>query len=381
MHIVMAEALKILTRSGPPQAQPEGVAHRPTVVVAVLACGLSLLVLLEGPRAWGPFVRLLLPVLVLSLAGTFAACLVVSERMADRLSGYPVLCGLGGLVGGLMGLGTNALLRGRPLDQFAARPIAWHLAAGGFVTGVLIGTTLWWLERLRRHERERTRQLYEYQVELLRAQADAAEAEAARARAALQLLQAQVEPHFIYNALANLRYLVRHDAELAQRLIEQLVRYFRVALPSLRQTEVSLAQELELCSAYGAIQAMRLGGRLHLDIDVAPDLRDASLPPAVLLTLLENAFKHGVPQDGEEARITITAQRMGDDLHVSVTDNGPGIGSSMDGGKPSSGMGLKWLVERLRVVHGPRASVGLSRVPSGGCCATMVIPMCQRGAE
>ncbi|MGE5453399.1 MAG: sensor histidine kinase [Acidobacteriota bacterium] len=379
----MPEAPHTLTRSDAHQAPPDGLAQRPTVVVAVLACGLSLLVLLEGPRAWGPFVRLLLPVLVLSLAGTFAACLVVSERLAHRLSGYPVLCGLGGLVGGLMGLGLNALLRGRPLDQFAARPIAWHLAAGSLVTGALIGTSLWWLERLRRHERERTRQLYEYQVELLRAKAEAAEAEAARASATLQLLQAQVEPHFIYNALANLRYLVRHDAGLAQRLIEQLVRYFRVALPSLRQTEVSLAQELELCSAYGAIQAMRLGDRLHLDIDVAPDLRDAGLPPAVLLTLLENAFKHGTPQDGADARVTISAQRLGDDLHVSVIDNGRGADgeSGGHGETPSSGMGLQWLAERLRVVHGPRASVGLGPAPNGGCCAKIIIPLSHRGAE
>lgn len=377
----MAEASQILTRSDPPQAQPDGLARRHTAIVAVMACGLSALVLLEGPRAWGPFVRLLLPVLVLTLVGTFAACLAVSERVADRLSGYPILCGLGGLTGGLMGLGANALLRGRPLDQFAARPIAWHIAAGSLVTGGLIGVTLWWLERLRRHERERMGQLYEYQVELLRAKAEAAESEAARARIALQLLQAQVEPHFLYNALANLRYLVRHDAELAQRLIDQLVRYFRVALPSLRQTEVSLAQELELCDAFAAIQSLRLGGRLQLDIDVVPELRDARLPPAMLLTLLENAFKHGVPQDGADARVAITAQRMGGDLQLSVVDNGSGPGGPNGSDKASSGMGLQWLAERLQVVYGQRASVGLTRASSGGCCAKIIIPLSQRGAE
>ena len=352
--------------------------RRQTHVVAVLAVGLSVLVALEGPRAWGAFSRLLLPVLTLSLAGTFAACLAVSDRSAAKVTGYPLMCSFGGLLGGLGGLCVDAMFKGWPLAVMAARPIAWHMVTGGLVTGGLVGSTLWWLHRQWRHDSQRAAQLFDSRADLLRARVEAAEADAARSRMALQLLQAQIEPHFLYNALANLRYLVRHDAQLAQRMIDQLVRYFRVVLPSLREIEVSLAQELELCEAFGAIQALRVGDRLQLAIDVAADLRDVRLPPAVLLTLLENAFKHGAPPAGGVARVTIAARRVDAQLQLSVDDNGPCAGQAdvaAERSEPGSGMGLRWLGERLRAVHGDQASVGLEHLPGGGCRALLTMPL------
>ena len=308
-------------RAPPP---PHGSLRGHAGVVAVLAIGLSALAALEGPREWATFSRMLLPVLALSLGGTFAGCAAVRRRAIGRLSGYPLLGSIGGFAGGVLGVGLSALVRGRSLELIASRPLAWHLISGSLVTGALVGVALWWLARLRSQDRRRDRQLLQSRVDVLSARADAAEAETARARAALQLLQAQVEPHFLYNALANLRYLVRHDGELAQRLIDNLVRYFRVALPSLREVEVTLAQELELCSAFGAIQALRAGDRVQLDIDVAPALRSALLPPALLLTLVENAFKHGAPGDAAVARVTVAARGIGAELRLSVTDNGDG---------------------------------------------------------
>ena len=360
----------------PGHVEPEP-PRRQTHVVAVLAIGLSVLVALEGPRAWGAFSRLLLPVLALSLAGTFAACLAVSNRTADKVTGYPLLCSFGGLLGGLGGLCVDALFKGWPLEVMAARPIAWHMVTGGLVTGGLVGSTLWWLHRQWRHDSRRAVQLFDSRADLLRARVEAAEADAARSRMALQLLQAQIEPHFLYNALANLRYLVRHDAQLAQRMIDQLVRYFRVVLPSLREVEVSLAQELELCEAFGAIQALRLGDRLQLDIDVAADLRDACLPPGVLLTLVENAFKHGSPPADAVARVAIAARQVDGRLLLSVVDNGPCVarGAIAEHSEPGSGMGLRWLGERLRAVHGDQASVRLEGLPGGGCRASIRMPL------
>jgi LytS/YehU family sensor histidine kinase len=156
-----------------------------------------------------------------------------------------------------------------------------------------------------------------------------------------------------------------------------LVRYFRVVLPSLREIEVSLAQELELCEAFGAIQALRVGDRLRLDIDVAPDLRDARLPPAILLTLVENAFKHGAPPAGDIAHVTIAARREDSRLQLSVVDNGPCAQRLAPAGpaEPGSGSGLRWLAERLRAVHGDQASVDLERLPGGGCRASMTLPL------
>lgn len=350
-----------------------------THVVAMLAVGLCALVALEGPRAWGPFTRLLLPVLALSLAGTFVACVAVPERRADRVTGYPLLCSLGGLAGASAGIAFDAWLKGWTLAQMASRPIAWHMVAGGLVTGSLVGGTLWWLQRQRRLHSERERQLFHSRAELLRVRAEAAEADAQRSRMSLQLLQAQIEPHFLYNALANLRYLVSHDAALAQRLVDQLVRYFRGVLPSLRETEVSLAQELELCEAFAAIQALRMGDALRLDVDVDADLRDARLPPAVLLTLLENAFKHGAPAHGTAAHVSICARRRGDQLQLSVVDNGTGAPPAVPAA--GAGAGLRWLRERLRAVHGDRTGVALERLPAGGCRAQLELPLQRSGSR
>ena len=349
--------------------------HAP--IVAVLTTGLSALIALEGPREWLVFLHLLLPVLALTLAGTFAAALGVPGRRAAQWRGYPLRCAFGGVCGGLVGICISVAWRGRSLERFAERPIAWHMVAGSLVTGALVGIALWWLEHLRRRERRRERELFAVQAELLRSRTDAAEAEAARIRMSLQLLQAQVEPHFLYNALANLRYLVRHDAVLAQRLVDHLVRYFRVALPSLRELEVTLAQELELCSAFAAIQSMRLGDRLRVEIDVAPEWHDARLPPALLLTLLENAFKHGVPADGGPALVRVAARGCGGILTLSVTDNGPGPARRAGevAATSGSGMGVKWLGERLRAVFGDRACLSLEQAPGGGCRAVLLMPV------
>ena len=344
------------------------------LAVGVLTAGLSAVVLLEGPRAPAMFWRVLLPVLAVSLAGVFAAAALVPRPWAARAWAYPAICMLGGGVGGVLGLGLSATLRYHSsLAGMLAHPVGWRSIAGGLVLGGLFGVTLWWLGRLREHDHEQQRRLFEYQAEALRSQAGAAQADAERSRIALQLLQAQVEPHFLYNALANLRYLVRRDADLAQHLIDQLIRYFRAALPSLRQPEVSLAHELELCEAFAAIQSVRVDGRLLFEIDVAEDLRGAQLPPAMLLTLLENAFKHAEPEDGALPRVGISARREGTDLLLRVTDNGPGLKPRSP--QPGSGHGLQWLVQRLRAVHGDRAHFDMLSIPGGGCCAQLVLPL------
>ncbi len=357
----------------PPASSEDALLRQHAVVVAVLAVGLCALVLLEGPRAPAMFWRVLLPVLALSLAGVLGAAALVPQGWASRPWAYPAVCMAGGAAGSVLGLGFSAMLRHHAtLALMLGQPVGWHSIGGGIVLGALIGTALWWLGHLRDRDREQQRRLFGLQAEALRSQAGAAEADAERARIALQLLQAQVEPHFLYNALANLRYLVRRDADLAQHLIDQLIRYFRAALPSLRQAEVSLAHELELCEAFAAIQSVRVDGRLVFEIDVAPELRAARLPPAMLLTLLENAFKHADPEDGSTPRVSIGARREGANLLLRVTDNGPGLKPTPP--QPGSGHGLQWLRQRLRAVHGDNARFDMLSIPGGGCCAQLTLP-------
>nr|WP_297356227.1 histidine kinase [uncultured Caldimonas sp.] len=357
----------------PTDRAPNDLLRQHAVVVAALVVGLCVLLVVTGPRSDRLFWRMLVPVTLLTLAGAFAAASAVPRRWSTHPLAYPAFGAGGAWLGSVVGLSISASLRHRTLEFMASRPVFWESMAAALVTGTLIGATLWWLASLRERERLHAEQLVSYRLDALRNQAVAAQAESERSRIGLHLLQAQVEPHFLYNVLANLRYLVRHDREQATRLIDQLIRYFRAVLPSLRAVEVSLAQELELCRALSEIQAIRAGGRLQVTIDAEPLLAAARVPPAMLLTLLENAFKHGEPHDGELPRVSITARAEGAELRLEVVDNGPGPAASSS--TTGSGEGLRWLSDRLRLAYGPRGSLHLAHAPGGGCIARLTLPL------
>lgn len=357
----------------PPEPTPHHLLKQHAVVVAALVLGLCVLLAVTGPRSERLFWRMLVPVTLFTLAGAFTGASLVPRRWSMRPWAYPLFSAGGAWLGSLVGLSISASLRNRTLEFMSSRPVFWESMAGALVTGTLIGATLWWLASLRERERLHAEQLVGYRLEALRNQALAAQAESEKSRIGLHLLQAQVEPHFLYNVLANLRYLVRHDREQATHLIDQLIRYFRAVLPSLRAVEVSLAQELELCRALSEIQTVRAGGRLQVSVEADPLLASAQVPPAMLLTLLENAFKHGEPRDGDMPRVSITARSEGGELRLDVTDNGPGPTASSS--TTGTGEGLRWLAERLRIAYGSRGSLHLAGVPGGGCIARLSLPL------
>lgn len=357
----------------PTDRTPNPLLRQHAMVVAALVVGLCVLLVVTGPRSGRLFWRMLVPVTLLTLTGAFAGASTVPRRWSMHPLAYPAFSAGGAWIGSLVGLSISASLRNRTLEFMASRPVFWESMAGALVTGTLIGATLWWLASLRERERVHAEQLVSYRLDALRNQAAAAQAESEKSRIGLHLLQAQVEPHFLYNVLANLRYLVRHDREQATRLIDQLIRYFRAVLPSLRAVEVSLAQELELCRALSEIQTIRAGGRLQVTIEAEPLLAAAQVPPAMLLTLLENAFKHGEPRDGDMPRVSVAARAEGTDLRLEVIDNGPGpAGASSAAG---TGEGLRWLADRLRIAYGPHGSLDLARAPGGGCMARLSLPL------
>src|SRR5262249_26533238 len=147
-----------------------------------------------------------------------------------------------------------------------------------------------------------------------RAEIDRVAFEREMAGARLQVLQAQVEPHFLFNTLANVRRLYGEDHAAGRTMLEKLMRYLEVALPSMRDDATTLERDSELTEAYLHIQRIRIGRRLGFSIDIPPQLRAYRVPPMMLLTLVENAVKHGVNPSPSGGIIRITARAEGDEL-------------------------------------------------------------------
>ncbi|WP_458232425.1 sensor histidine kinase [Roseateles sp. P5_E8] len=200
-------------------------------------------------------------------------------------------------------------------------------------------------------------------------QAQARQLDAARAA----LLQAQVEPHFLFNTLAHLRRLARTDATAAQAMLSDLRRYLAAALPELRQAEAPLARELELVHAFLALHQRRIGPeRLRLRFEVAAGLDEVIVPSTCLLTLAENAIKHGIAPQVDGGEICVRAGPDPDEpglLRLEVADTGAGMGSGS-----GSGTGLATLRARLAAAHGAAAKLSLHLNQPRGLIARVQLP-------
>ena len=194
--------------------------------------------------------------------------------------------------------------------------------------------------------------------------------------ARLRLLQAQIEPHFLFNTLANVRRLCQTDAAAGRTMLAQLSRYLRAALPRMRNQDATLADELELVRAYLGVHQVRMGPRLEASVEAPAELLDAPLPPMMLATLVENAIKHGVGPLAEGGVIRVAAVREDEALLLSVADNGRGFAAAS-----GSGMGLANIRARLAALYGPRASLRLEANSPRGVVATVRLPMSAAGAS
>jgi sensor histidine kinase YesM len=219
------------------------------------------------------------------------------------------------------------------------------------VNGAVLGLPLWFART-----RARAQQLAD-----LRNAALAAE---------LKALQAQVEPHFLYNTLANTRYLARHQPPRAVEMLEHLIAYLHSALPDMRSQASTLGREFELAGHYLALMAIRFGERLQYRLDCPPALAAVPMPPLLLMTLVENAVRHGVEPKPGTVRIGVTVVRQGDMLTIVVADDGAGIGETTLG----SGVGLRNLRARLQALYGTRAGFVLSRTDEGMTEAVLTLP-------
>ena len=188
--------------------------------------------------------------------------------------------------------------------------------------------------------------------------------------ARLEALQAQIEPHFLFNTLASIDQLIQTDPPRASRMQQSLIRYLRSAMPQMREgSRPSLGQQVNLCTAFLEIMAVRMDERLQPVVKVPEALNSAVFPSMMLQTLVENAIKHGLEPKPEGGRLEIGAELVDGQLAVHVLDTGMGFMP-----KAEAGVGLANVRERLKALYDGRAELIISVPPAGGTCATIKVP-------
>lgn len=194
-----------------------------------------------------------------------------------------------------------------------------------------------------------------------------------------QLLQAQIQPHFLFNSLAALDHWVSSGDARATPLLRSLTGYLRATLPLFNREQLKLGEELAAVREYLAVMQARVGERLRVEIEIEPGLEEQRLPPALLLTLVENAIEHGVMPKLGAACVRIEARRVGGMTELSVSDDGPGLAVAAAAQSPAGaghrGVGLANSRERLAQAFGAEASLSLSpRSEGDGCVALLRLP-------
>lgn len=196
------------------------------------------------------------------------------------------------------------------------------------------------------------------------------------AQARLQVLQAQVEPHFLFNTLAAVDYLIETDPPRASKMQKALITYLRGALPQMRQESSTVGRELQLATSYLDLIKMRVEERLEVEIAVPDALRSAEFPPMMLQSLVENAIKHGIEPKPQGGKVRVAAVLQNGLLRVEVSDSGVGIPDDdvLDRPTAGTGLGLANIRERLAMLYGPSGTLMLRSDPDKGTLVRITIP-------
>ncbi|HET7131790.1 MAG TPA: histidine kinase [Gammaproteobacteria bacterium] len=287
--------------------------------------------------------------LSLSLPVVVATCNLAPPHGARRLAwlaaGIPLA----------MLLAAFSPLPGWALGATTARTVQWQLA----ILVLLVAAVL--------EFRHRTLQAAGV---LMRAEIDGVRADARLRDASLRVLQAQIAPHFLFNTLANVRRLAHIDRRAAAAMLSDLVHYFSVTLARRDQPQSTLREEAELVDAYFRIHRVRMGARLAYEVVVPAGLERLELPSMMLLTLAENAIKHGINPLAEGGFVRVRAERLDGMLHVEVADNGRGLVAA-----EGQGRGLANVRARLAILYGADAELLLAHGQPRGFVAKLKLPI------
>jgi signal transduction histidine kinase len=200
-----------------------------------------------------------------------------------------------------------------------------------------------------------------------------AEAGQLLAEARLRTLQAQIEPHFLYNTLANVVSLIGSEPDRAKHMLERLIDFLRASLSASRAEQATLGAELDQAGAYLDLLAVRMGARLRWRIEADADCRALPIAPMLIQPLVENAVMHGIEPKVDGGEIVVRASCADGILRIEVSDDGMGLGTAAP--RPGGGVGLSNLRERLRSLHGPGGQLQLLENQARGVTSRLLLPL------
>jgi LytS/YehU family sensor histidine kinase len=189
--------------------------------------------------------------------------------------------------------------------------------------------------------------------------------------ARLKLLETQLEPHMLFNTLANLRALIGADPRQAQAMLDHMIAYLRATLNASRSSTHSLQAEFERLRDYLELMAIRMGPRLEYSLQLPPELAQHPVPALLLQPLVENSIQHGLEPKVEGGRITVSAHNDHGQLMLEVADTGVGPGSARSG----EGFGMNQVREPLAALHGAAAGIDFVAAPGGGSRTILRLPL------
>ena len=355
-----------------PQLRGPRSALRALFYTLVLNC-LVALVLTAGEqllsRRPGPFLATLASMLLAANAVGFMihGALLALRRLAPAaVSGGPrarlahmAVSGIGALCG--VSLARALFSWTSPLEPVGSGALTTIIVYAVF-TAIAIGAMLLLAERRLARETAAARQ-----------QEQIATASRLLAEARLRALQAQIEPHFLYNTLANVLSLIGTRPAQARHMLERFIDYLRASLAASRAESATLGDELDQVSAYLDVLAVRMGDRLRYRVETDAQCRALPIAPMLLQPLVENAVMHGIEPKLDGGEIVVRTRIDGANLCIEVADSGLGLGMAPP--RPGGGVGLANLRERVRQLHGPQAHLQLFDNQACGVTARLLLPL------
>jgi hypothetical protein len=239
---------------------------------------------------------------------------------------------------------------------------SWHFLLAFYIRGLSTGALLSAILLFAARQREAERRIQRERLARI-------DIERQMAESRLQLLQAQIEPHFLFNSLASVKRLCEKDPGNGRALLRNLGEYLRATSRDARKREVRLGDELALARSFLAIFQVRMGWRLRVRIDLPADLESALIPPLMVGTLVENAIKHGIGPRATGGTVSLAARRCGGSLEMQVGDDGVGFRA-----RAGHGVGLANIRARLETLFASAGSLELAANAEGGVTATIRIP-------
>lgn len=266
----------------------------------------------------------------------------------------------------LLGVAAGAMLSGRPVWD-ALQFAAFRGVVAGLATGFLLAIPLAIVSVLRNQQ-------YHLLTDKLQGETERARLAKELSESRLHLLRAQIEPHFLFNTLGAVQQLAEQGAPRAAELTANLIAFLRASLAEMRSEQVSLQAEFGLVEAYLQVMKVRLGGRLRFSLDLPAALATVEVPSMILLTLVENAIKHGIEPSLRGGAIAVTARLDAELLSLAVHDSGVGLAVT-----PGKGLGLDNVRTRLQLAYGNAASLTVDDAEDAGVAAVITLPVRQKG--